>query len=168
MFQAYLSLQLLGADGSGCVWGDATGASAVSTWYGDGGSRDAPVLGLFFPVTVTLVGNPAGPGVGGDATNAAQQAAGCSSASGCNVTAWSGVPTGAQTWSSLTNPAPYVKLPAAAWPLRCAGVLSYVSATGSANLTAPPSTDDSESGAPRARVAAAAWVTLAALAALAL
>ncbi len=161
-----MSLQLLGEDGSGCVYGDAASSGYVSTWYGDGGSRDAPVLGLFFPVNVTLVNNPAGAGVGGDTTNVAQQTAACGSA--CTFTAWAAIPTGAQQWSSLTNPAPYVKLPAAAWPSRCTGVMSYVSSAGTTNLTAPPEETTDDSAAPRSATAVAAWVTLAALAALAL
>ena len=166
MFQVYLSLQLVGSDGSGCVYDTtgATGGGYLSTWYGDGGSAASPRLGLFFPVNVTLVANPAGPGVGYDTTNVAQAAAGCGAASGCNVTAWAGVPVGAQKWSSASatdTPAPYVILPPTAWPAKCNGLMSFAGNNYTAPAPAPAAS--AAPGQLRAYAGAMAALVLAAL-----
>lgn len=156
LFQAYFNMQLMGTDGTGCTHA----GPGVSTWYGDSTPRSADnaQLGLFFPTNVTLVRNPAGPGVGGDPTNVNQMNSACGGA-GCNVTSWTVIPSGALAWGSAPYPAPFVTLPATAWPACTGGVMSFA---GSA-FTAPP---EDASGAARAGGVAA--LGLAALAAAAL
>ncbi len=135
----------------------------MSSWYGDAPATAAvPALGLFFPVNVTMVNNTLGVGVGYDNTNVAQQQALCGGA-GCNITSWSGVPAGAQKWGSYSYPAPFVMLPASAWPSCTGGVMSFAGA----NYTAPPPAAAS-SGARAAGARAAGVLVAAAALALAL
>jgi hypothetical protein len=98
----------------------------VSSWFGDAGSKAAPQLGLFFPVTLTFVPNYLGPGVGNDPSNLANLAAraGCSTPSNCYAN-WTAVPTGALSWYSAPMPAPYVTLPLSAWPSCPGGVMRF-------------------------------------------
>jgi hypothetical protein len=164
LFQAALSVQLLGNDGAGCVYA----GSGVSTWYGDGGSASAPQLGLFFGVNATLVPNPAGAGVGYDASNVAAAAA-CAATNNCTVTPWIAVPSGAQSWYSNTYPAPYFTLPPSAWPA-CAGSTMSFNGRDFAASAYPTTAASSAAAAPAAArgLLLAATAATAALAAAAL
>jgi hypothetical protein len=147
LFQAALSVQLLGTDGTGCAYSGA----GVSTWYGDGGSATAPQLGLFFPTTATLVPNPAGAGVGYDQSNLVAAAA-CAATSNCTATPWVSVPTGAQAWaSSGTNPAPYFTLPASAWPACTGSAMSFNGVSYAASLYPTAAATSAAAATPAAR-----------------
>ena len=166
LFQAWFSVQLMGTDGSGCLYNASAPAPAgyISTWYGDNTppNRATPSLGLFFPITVTLVSNPLGAGVGGDTTNVVQQATNCGSTA-CNTTAWVGVPTGGNSWYSSTYPAPYITLPASAWPSSCNGVINFAGSSYAAAAFATPAAASSATRAGAAVAVLAAAVVAALL-----
>lgn len=104
---------------------DPNGGS-LSSWYGDAGTRAAPQLGLFFPVTVVFVPTYLGPGVGNDPQNLVnrQVTSTCAPPATCQAN-WTGVPTGAFSWYSAAQPAPYVTLPLSAWPSCPGGVMRF-------------------------------------------
>lgn len=136
----------------------------LSTWYGDGGSKAAPQLGLFFPTTIVFVPTGLGPGVGNDPLNLANTArtSTCNPPANCQSN-WTAVPTGAYTWNSAPTPAPYVTLPLSAWPTCPGGVMQF--AGGNYTTTAGAV---AASGASKARAGVAAAVLLAAALAVAL
>ena len=165
MWQAYFSIQLLGADGSGCVYGTPSDPNGgyVAAWYGDEGTATAPQLGLFFPTTITSIPSNAAPGVGNDMTNLGQIAAHCVPIGVCQVN-WTVVPSGDTSWFAAPTPSPYITLPVSAWPSCPGGVMSF--AGGNYTTTAGATT---ASGARAARATAGAAALLAAaLAALVL
>ncbi len=161
LFQAALSVQLLGSDGKGCVYA----GTGVSAWSGDGGSASAPQLGLFFGVNATLVPNPAGAGVGYDASNVVAAAA-CAATNNCTVTSWTAVPTGAQSWYSNTYPAPYFTLPPSAWPA-CTGSTMSFNGKDFAASAYPTTAASSAAAAPAAAARGLLLAATAAAAALA-
>ena len=170
LFEAFFSIQLLGTDGSGCVYdgtSDTVNGGYLSAWYGDGGSRTAPQLGLFFPTRVTLVPNYLGMGVGNDPSNLALLQAGCSSPGGC-MTNWTAVPNGALSWYSNPTPAPYITLPVTAWPTCTGGVMLFNGANYTTTVSAAPVAAASGGRGARAAAGAAALLGTVLAAALAL
>ena len=144
LFEAFFSIQLLGDDGHGCVYGTpgvpAAGSTGyTSAWYGDvltsGGSSAAPQLGFFFPTTVTLIPNYQGAGVGNDPTNLQLLSTWCSPPGKCQ-TNWTGIPSGSGSWiAALPLPAPYIVLPVSAWPACTGGVMSFAGANYTTTTT---------------------------------
>ena len=173
MWQAFFSIQLLGADGTGCTYGSSTDpvvnniTGYASAWYGDatavGGSAATPQLGLFFPTTVTLIPNYLGMGVGNDPTNLQLLNTWCSTPGPCQ-TNWTAIPAGANSWYAATTPAPYITLPASAWPACTGGVMNFL---GGSYTTTAGATTAATSGAKGMRAVAGAAL-LAALPALVL
>ena len=114
-----------------------------------------------------MIPNNRGAGVGYDPSNVgsptAQFEAHCTPISQC-LTNWTAVPSGAASWYAASLPAPYILLPASAWPSCPGGVMSF--AGGNYTTTAGAAV---ASGARTARATAGAAALLAAaLAALVL
>ena len=167
LFQAFFSIQLLGTDGSGCMYNGNAGSGYVSAWYGDAGTATAPQLGLFFPTTVTLVPNNQGAGVGNDPSNLQLLAAWCNGGNlGSCQTNWTAVPSAAASWYSAPTPAPYIMLPVSAWP-SCSGVIAFAGANYTTTAGAATAVASGAAGA-RAAAGAAALLATTLAAALAL
>ena len=172
MWQAYFSIQLLGADGSGCVYGTPSDPNGgyLSAWYGDEGTAAAPQLGLFFPTTITSIPNYLGVGVGNDPNNVggpnSMFSANCNPVSQCQAN-WTAIPSGAATWYAATTPSPYITLPVSAWPVCPGGVMTFAGANYTTTAGAVSATMASGAVSVRATAGAAALLA-AALAALVL
>ena len=115
-----------------------------------------------------MIPNNRGAGVGYDPSNVgsptAQFEAHCTPISQC-LTNWTAIPSGAASWGAASTPAPYILLPASAWPSGCYGVMSF--AGGNYTTTAGVTTAASGARGARAALSAAALLA-AALAALVL